>query len=118
MAFNSTYIPKAHTIPNLSRSWLFVFVIFTLTACSLGGGGSPPASQTADNQPTPATPAASVEPEEPLPLSLSEAVVAGVRFGKWTEAEGIAAGLRCLSGEFFPEGPFGGQNSLKRKAQV
>jgi hypothetical protein len=86
---------KAHSLALAS-------LILVTLACGIPAPAAEPTAPQADSVlPTP-----SAEPEPPLPVSLSQAVSAGVEAGLWTEAEGIIRSLRYLTGELSAEAIF------------
>jgi hypothetical protein len=96
-------------------------LVLATLACGLPSPSAEPTSPPTDS--AVATPSA--EPEEPLPVSMSQAVSAGVEAGSWTEAEGIARSLSYLTGERSAEEVFGDQplmasegTRVVRRAQI
>lgn len=84
-------------------SLVLASLLLAMLACGLPARpASPTGLSTATTQASP-TP----EPEEPVTLSLAEAIAAGVESGAWAESEGIVTGLRYLVGEVSPEDAFG-----------
>src|SRR3990172_3121249 len=80
-----------------------MMLVLAAVACGLPAQTGGPAPAPADS----VLPTSSPEPEEPISLSLSEAITAGVEAGTWTESAGIISGLRYLVGELSPEETFG-----------
>jgi hypothetical protein len=86
------------------RSIVLISIVLAILACGLP-------SRTNILQPTPASPSltSSAQPKEPLPISLTEALVAGVEAGRWTESGGIVTALRYLAGELSEQEVFGAE---------